>query len=40
MDITSLPYNAKEAAEVHFRENPYIVKAWERNQSFLSHKPK
>ena len=37
MDITSLPYNAKEAAEAHFRENTYIVRAWERNQSFLSH---
>lgn len=40
MDITSLPYNAKEAAEVHFRENSYIVKSWERNQSFLSEKRK
>ena len=38
MDITSLPYNAEEAAQVHFRENPYIVKSWERNQSFFSQK--
>lgn len=37
MEIVSLVYNGKDAAEAHFHENPRIVATIKRNESFLSH---